>query len=67
MMLRRLLFRELPPIEVFAARAAAGRAERAEAMIAAAQAQLDELHRPPARTPSRARPAGAGARASVRS
>ena len=41
-----LPFRELPAIEVFAARAAAGRAERAEAMIAAARLRLEELHRP---------------------
>lgn len=58
--LRRLPCRELPPIEVFAARAAAGRAERADAMIEAAAARLAELHRGSAR----ARP---GRRASVRS
>jgi DNA-binding transcriptional LysR family regulator len=58
--LRRLPCRPLPPIEVFAARAAAGRAERADAMIEAARARLGELHRGGGR-------AGPGGRASVRS
>ena len=59
--LRRLAWPELPPIEVFAARAAAGRLARADAVVAAAADRLASLDL------GGRRRAGRAQRASVRS